>query len=103
MAKLTNLKIPSKIFRILGSESALKIFFILGLKNEMSVSSIAKEISLSMPATSHHLQRMESTGLINSRRMSRTICYALTETKLNLELLKCLRKMLVQKKSGKID
>ena len=98
--KQNDLRIPSKIFRILGSESALKIFFILGLKNEMCVSDMTKEIGLSMPATSHHLQRMESAGLINSRRMSRTICYALKETKLNLELLKCLRRMLAQKGRG---
>lgn len=86
-------KIPSRIFKSLCSESGLRIFTFLGRVKEMCVSDIAREVHLSMSAASHQLKRMEAAGLVESVRTGRTICYVFRKSRVNRDLLACLRNL----------
>lgn len=90
-------KISSKAFRVLGSESGIRIFELLARKKELCVSDIARKIRLSMPAASYQLQRMEVAGLLNSFRMGRTICYTPGKSRFTADLIRCLKNLPVKK------
>lgn len=76
----------AKVFQVLGNESGLKIFMLLNHNRQMCVSDIAAASGLSLSAASHQLAKLESTGLISSRREGRNVCYAFNESKLNTVL-----------------
>jgi len=82
----------SRLFKALGSESGLKIFILLGKARVLSVSQIAREIGLSMSATSHQLRNLEAAGFVTSLRKGRTICYLFTAHGVNTKLLECARR-----------
>jgi DNA-binding transcriptional ArsR family regulator len=82
----------SRLFGALGSESGLKIFVLLGKTKMLCVSQIAREVGLSMSATSHQLRQLEASGLVRSIRKGRTICYLLAGGGVNNKLLDCARR-----------
>lgn len=90
---MANLRTATKIFKILGGESGLKIFMLLGQRKKICVSDISKKIGLSISATSHQLQKIESTGLIDSFRTGRTICYIMKADKISNEVTKCVNQI----------
>lgn len=95
MARLhPRLNFSARILRALGSETALAIFYVLGLRQNAHVSEIARLVGISMPTASHHLKRFEAIGVVYARRSGRTIHYALSEDETTTELLRGLRKML---------
>lgn len=90
---------PSKVFKVLGSESGIKIFLLLGRVKELCVSDIKRKINLSISATSHQLQKMESAGLVDSKRTGRTVCYIMRKNRITKELLRCAKHLSI-KRSG---
>lgn len=94
MGKLhPRLNFSARTFRVLGSETALAIFYMLGLRQMVRVSDIARSVGISMP-TAHHLKRLEAIGVVCAQRSGRTIYYALSEDAVITELLRSMRKML---------
>jgi DNA-binding transcriptional ArsR family regulator len=91
--QLPETKLPCRIFKVLGSESALKIFVFLGARHKTGVTEIARSVGLSMSATSHQLSKMESAGLLTSERCGRTVCYAVKTSKSNASLNDCFRSL----------
>lgn len=90
---LHNYKLLSRILKALGSESGIKIFTLLDGAKEMCVTDIAKKIHRSLSATSHQLKKMEATGLVESWRDGRTICYHLGKSHLSKDLAHCIRRV----------
>jgi DNA-binding transcriptional ArsR family regulator len=87
--QLTETKVPCRIFKVLGSESALKIFVLLGARRKAGVTEIAQSVGLSMSATSHQLSKMEGAGILTSERCGKTVCYAIKPSKSNASLHDC--------------
>ena len=89
-----NYKTVTRVLKAIGSQSGARIFALLGGVKEMCVSDIAGRTGLSVSATSHQLQRMESAGLVESWRDSRTICYSIKKDPITIGLLKCVKDLL---------
>ena len=85
-------KASTKVFKVLSCESGVRIFSLLGKRHKVCVSDISRAVGLSMSATSHQLQKMESAGLISSLRSGRTICYEFNESPMSQRLLECIVK-----------
>lgn len=95
MAGKTDYKTASKVLGVLRSESALKIVALLGRRRKLCVSEIAREIGLSVSATSHQLSKLESAGLLYSTRSGRTICYFPRRKRVIDELVGCIKRLVV--------
>jgi ArsR family transcriptional regulator len=76
----------TKIFRMLGHESRLKILLALARDGEMHVSGLCEELGHSQPAVSHHLGLLQSTQLVSCRRRGKNIYYSFDSAKVR-ELL----------------
>ncbi len=63
--------VSKEIFKALGSKTRLDILKILS-KEEMHLSGIAREIGISKPAISKHLNILESVGLIERKTFGNT-------------------------------
>lgn len=91
MNAAASLRKESRIFDALGCESGLKIFRLLSSGKKLCVSEIAKNIGLTLSATSHQLARLESVGLISSTREGRTVCYEYRDEAFGKQLCLCLK------------
>lgn len=66
----------ARTLTILGDESRIRILNVLASK-ELSVSDIAAHVSMQIACTSHHLQVLKKSGIVESRRDGNTIYYSL--------------------------
>ncbi len=64
-------------FRVLASESRLKILALLECAGELCVGDLASVLDISPAAVSQHLGRLRSAGLVRSRRSGMTTFYNL--------------------------
>ncbi len=60
-------------FKALGETTRLRIFRLLTIEPQMSVSTIAKVLRISMPLTSQHIKVLAKVGLIERQRTGRKI------------------------------
>ena len=60
---------------LIGNEKRLAILKML-LEREMTVGSIADEVSLSQSALSQHLAKLRSAGLVEARQQSTLVWYS---------------------------
>ncbi len=60
---------------MMAEESKRKIFEILFLEGEKSVSELTERLGLRQPTVTHHLRQMEGGGLLGSRREGRKVFY----------------------------
>ncbi len=67
-------------FRVLASESRLKILALLECAGELCVCDLASVLDISPAAVSQHLARLRSAGLVRSRRSGMTTFYALARS-----------------------
>jgi DNA-binding transcriptional ArsR family regulator len=68
----------AETFQALGDSSRVQIVWLLS-KNEHNVGDIAKQLSMSQPAVSHHLRTLRNLKLVKVRRQGRTSFYALDD------------------------
>ncbi len=61
---------------ILGSKARLKILYELS-KDDMYVSELMENVGLDGKTAKHHLDKLESEGIISSRKMGRRKYYSL--------------------------
>jgi len=79
----------AEIFSALASEPRLQIVGLLAL-GETQCREILEHISLSQPAISYHLAKLERAGVVQKERRGTRHCYRLSEDLRSL--LKCLMK-----------
>lgn len=64
-----------QIFSALSDSNRQKIISKLK-ESELTVSQISKDLDITLPTLSHHLDILKKTGLISSRREGRNIYYS---------------------------
>jgi DNA-binding transcriptional ArsR family regulator len=64
-----------KIFKALANRRRLAIIFYLRRVTEANVGDIAKEIKLSLRATSRHLVQLERSGILEKRQKCKKVFY----------------------------
>ncbi|MDO8621124.1 MAG: metalloregulator ArsR/SmtB family transcription factor [Candidatus Levybacteria bacterium] len=81
----------SLIAGCLGDPTCLKILYVLAREKEVCPSDLTEILNISMPAVSHQLGKLRQIGIVSTKRMGKTICYALAkgeEAKLVKKLIK---------------
>ncbi len=68
----------SRVFRVLGNERRMKIIKLLA-KGSTSAGKLSEQLSLSFPATSFHLSKMEREGIIQKVRKGKNTFYTLSK------------------------
>nr|WP_306269584.1 metalloregulator ArsR/SmtB family transcription factor [Pararhizobium sp. IMCC3301] len=71
-----NIREAAALMDMLSQPARLRILCIL-LDGEQSVLSLAGLVDMSQPAMSHHLKKLRSAGLVQTRRDAQTIYYSL--------------------------
>ncbi|MBS4959655.1 MAG: winged helix-turn-helix transcriptional regulator [Clostridiales bacterium] len=74
MPKSEEFQLVSEIFKLLGDESRIRIFWLL-CHCEECVINISAIVQMTSPAVSHHLTRLKAGGLIVSRRDGKEVYY----------------------------
>jgi len=69
-------KQQSRIFKALSDPTRLKIVKLLGIR-DMCVCEIMAALDMTQPTASHHLNILESAGLLSDRREGKWIFYSL--------------------------
>lgn len=67
----------ARILTVLGDESRISILNLLNKRGELSVSEIAVHVDMQIACTSHHLQVLKKSGIVDSRRDGNTVYYSL--------------------------
>lgn len=65
----------SRLFKVLGDPTRLKIMQLLLEEENVCVGEIADRLRISAPATSQHLRLLEMHGLLLPTRTGQRICY----------------------------
>ncbi len=65
----------SRLFRVLGDPTRLKIMQLLLKEKGVCVGEIAEKLNVSTPAASQHLKLLELHGLLQPVRTGQRICY----------------------------
>jgi len=79
LLKNTRFFAAAEIFKQLGDQTRLQVFWVL-CHQEECVINIAALLEMSSPAVSHHLRSLQDSGLISSRREGKEVYYRATET-----------------------
>lgn len=79
IAKTEDFQIVSDLFKVLGDNSRVRIFWLL-CHCEECVINISSMMDMSSPAVSHHLRQLKSYGLITSRREGKEVYYKAADT-----------------------
>lgn len=69
----------AKLFRVLASETRLRILHAIAKADEASVNEIAGAVDASAQTVSNHLQRMADQQIVASRREGNRIIYRLID------------------------
>ena len=72
----------AETFKTLGDSSRVQIIYALSL-GELCVGDIAKLVSMSPSAVSHHLRTLRNLNLVRVRREHRTLYYSLDDIHIN--------------------
>ena len=90
MAKKRNLQQWSTLFRALGSPYRLRILQLLERRAEMTVTTLAAELNISLKNTSRNLSILQNMGLVESMGKQGHVPYRLNR-RLPGEAVKILR------------
>jgi len=71
-----SIKRQSRVFKALSDPTRLKIIKLLSFR-DMCVCEIMAALDMTQPTASHHLNILESVGLLNDRREGKWIFYSL--------------------------
>jgi DNA-binding transcriptional ArsR family regulator len=67
----------ARLFGLLEDETRLRLLLRLAKGRDVKVTDLAKALSLSVAALSHHLQRLRLAGAVTCRREGQHVFYAL--------------------------
>ena len=76
----------SNILALAGNEVRLKIIYLLEEEKELCPCDLADILSMSIPAVSQHLRKLKDGNIVETRKVSQTIYYSLTQD--NIKILK---------------
>ena len=79
IAKTEDFQIVADLFKVLGDNSRVRIFWLL-CHCEECVINISSMLDMSSPAVSHHLRPLRNSGLIVSRREGKEVYYRAADT-----------------------
>ena len=65
------------LMKAVGSDTRVRILYLLWRRGEVCVTDLATILQLTMPAISRHLKMLRSCGLAQARRDAQTIYYRL--------------------------
>ena len=69
----------TKFFKALANERRLKILYLLTKKGKGTVSSISRNLDLSIRSISKHLLKLEDAGLVVRKQTSKWVYYSLND------------------------
>lgn len=69
----------AELFKIFGDSTRIRILYALFDEEELSVSEISKELSMTVSAVSHQLRILRTSNLIKSRKEGKTVFYSLSD------------------------
>lgn len=67
------------LFRVLGSDTRLRILHVIAIAGEAAVTEIASQVGASPQTVSNHLQRMADRQIVATRRDGNRIFYRLID------------------------
>lgn len=67
------------LLKALANEQRLLILCHLAAEGELQVNALVERIGLSQSALSQHLARLRAEGLVDSRRVSQTLLYRISD------------------------
>ena len=67
------------LMRQLGNGKRIQLLCRIAVREEVTVSELAHEVGLSMPATSQHLKSLRNEGLVAARRQGVEVHYRLRD------------------------
>jgi len=76
-----SVKRQSRIFKALSDPTRLKIIKLLSIR-DMCVCEIMAALDMTQPTASHHLNLLESAGLLSDRRQGKWVFYSLANPKI---------------------
>ncbi len=71
----------SKVLRLAGNETRLKILFLIYQEDAMCPSDLAEVMEMTVPAVSQQLKKLSQSGLISSQKNGQTIFYTFNENR----------------------
>lgn len=92
IAKTEDFQIVADLFKVLGDNSRVRIFWLL-CHCEECVINLAALVGMTSPAVSHHLRQLKGSGLIVSRRDGKEVYYKAADTEQAQLLHRMIEKM----------
>lgn len=68
----------AELFKVFGDSTRIKILYVL-FESEMCVCDIARLLSMSQSAISHHLKLLKQSKLVNFRKEGKSVVYFLAD------------------------
>ncbi len=84
--KINKINSLAESLRVAGEGSRIKILCKLFDKKKICVSSMAKELNISVAITSHHFKELAKAKLVSSERNGKETCYFISKNPLASDL-----------------
>jgi predicted transcriptional regulator len=68
----------SKMFNALGDKTRFRLFQLISEKEQICVSQLASELSISVACVSQHMKILAEADLVNRVREGQRVCYEIT-------------------------
>ncbi|PRY08401.1 ArsR family transcriptional regulator [Pontibacter ummariensis] len=91
----TMIQALSQVLSLAGSDTRLKILYLLEEEGELCVCDLSDVLQMTMPAVSQQLRKLKDGGIIQSKKVGQTIFYSLKQE--HLEIIKPLLKHISNK------
>ncbi|MBF9252212.1 helix-turn-helix transcriptional regulator [Pontibacter sp. 172403-2] len=74
----------SQVLSLAGSETRLKILYLLEEEGELCVCDLSDVLQMTMPAVSQQLRKLKDGSIIQSKKVGQTIFYSLRQERLEI-------------------
>lgn len=69
----------SQVFSLAGSETRLKLLYLLEQEESLCVCDLSDMLQMTMPAVSQHLRKLKDANIIQSKKVGQTVFYSLKQ------------------------
>lgn len=91
----------SQVLSLAGSETRLKLLYLLEQQGELCVCDLSDVLGMTMPAVSQQLRKLKDGNIIQSKKVGQTIFYSLKQQ--HLEVLKPLFQYISNKTANGLE
>lgn len=91
----------SQVLSLAGSETRLKILYLLEEEGQLCVCDLSDVLQMTMPAVSQQLRKLRDANIIQSRKVGQTVFYSLKQE--HLEVIRPLFHHISSTSETKID